>query len=406
MTTTVERPYGLTSLTERLVRLGRVPRPPVVGCGPRGVQPHGRPAARRDRVPRRTRATCRRSSATRPRTASASHPSAPATTRAHRLARRTSSSSKTDRLDTVELDAAALSGPRRCRRQVGVRRPARRRSSDSPRCTARLPTSSIVGYGARRRSRLVRAQARPVHEQHHRHRARHRRRPAARVDADNEPELFWALRGGGGSFGVVTALEFRLFPIAEVYAGALFFPWERSAEVLHAWRDWIETVPDEVTSVGRILQFPPLEDVPVAFRGQGVRGRRTSTRSAGGGGRRAARAAAGARPRDRHRPHGRPRSSSRRCTWTRPTRCRTSVSTSSSAICRTTRSTRSSTAAGPGSGSRLVSAEIRHVGGALGRGGDGNGALDRLPGDVPLLRHRPRFGRGRGGGDEARASTA
>ncbi len=89
-----------------------------------------------------------------------------------------------------------------------------------------------------------------------------------RVDADNEADLFWALRGGGGSFGVVTALEVELFPVAEVYAGILFFPWERSAEVLHAWLDWTATVPDEVTSVGRIMQFPPLPEVPEPFRGQ------------------------------------------------------------------------------------------------------------------------------------------
>jgi FAD/FMN-containing dehydrogenase len=89
-----------------------------------------------------------------------------------------------------------------------------------------------------------------------------------RVDADNDPDLFWALRGGGGSFGVVTALEIQLYPIPEVYAGVLFFPWERSAEVLHAWLDWTATVPDEVTSVGRILQFPPLPELPEALRGQ------------------------------------------------------------------------------------------------------------------------------------------
>ena len=60
----------------------------------------------------------------------------------------------------------------------------------------------------------------------------------------------------------------RLFPLAEVYAGVLFFPWERSAEVLHAWHEWIETVPDEMTSVGRILQIPPIEDVPPPLRGR------------------------------------------------------------------------------------------------------------------------------------------
>jgi FAD/FMN-containing dehydrogenase len=89
-----------------------------------------------------------------------------------------------------------------------------------------------------------------------------------RADAENQADLFWAIRGGGGSFGIVTAIEFALYPIAEVYAGALFFPWERSAEVLQAWRDWTETVPDEVTSLGRILQFPPIPDIPEHLRGR------------------------------------------------------------------------------------------------------------------------------------------
>jgi len=88
-----------------------------------------------------------------------------------------------------------------------------------------------------------------------------------RVDRENEPDLFWALRGGGGAFGVVTAIEFNLFPITEVYAGHLFFPVERAGEVLRAWRDWTETVPDEITSVGRILQLPPIEEIPEPLRG-------------------------------------------------------------------------------------------------------------------------------------------
>jgi FAD/FMN-containing dehydrogenase len=89
-----------------------------------------------------------------------------------------------------------------------------------------------------------------------------------RVDREHDPELFWALRGGGGNFGVVTALEIQLYPIQEVYAGVLFFPWERSREVLHAWLEWTRTVPDEVTSVGRILQFPPLPELPEPLRGE------------------------------------------------------------------------------------------------------------------------------------------
>src|ERR1700761_3448219 len=89
-----------------------------------------------------------------------------------------------------------------------------------------------------------------------------------RTDAEHNPELFWALRGGGGNFGVVTTVEFRLYEVPEVYAGAMFFPWERSAEVLRAWLRWTRTVPDTVTSVGRIMQFPPLPELPEPLRGQ------------------------------------------------------------------------------------------------------------------------------------------
>ena len=58
-----------------------------------------------------------------------------------------------------------------------------------------------------------------------------------RADREHEPDLFWALRGGGGSFGVVTAIELELLPISEIYAGLLWFPLERADEVLHAWRE-------------------------------------------------------------------------------------------------------------------------------------------------------------------------
>jgi FAD/FMN-containing dehydrogenase len=88
-----------------------------------------------------------------------------------------------------------------------------------------------------------------------------------RVDADNDPELFWALRGGGGSFGVVTVVEISLLELESVYAGHLWFPVERAVEVLRAWRDWTETVPEEVTSIGRILQFPPIPEIPEPMRG-------------------------------------------------------------------------------------------------------------------------------------------
>jgi hypothetical protein len=89
-----------------------------------------------------------------------------------------------------------------------------------------------------------------------------------RADAGREPDLFWAVRGGGGSVGVVTALRMRLYPVRDLYAGALFFPIQRSAEVLHAWRAWTGTVPDEVTSLGRILRLPPVPEVPEPLRGR------------------------------------------------------------------------------------------------------------------------------------------
>jgi FAD/FMN-containing dehydrogenase len=89
-----------------------------------------------------------------------------------------------------------------------------------------------------------------------------------RADAGHEPDLFWAVRGGGGSVGVVTALEMTLYPVRQLYAGALFFPIQRSAQVLHAWQAWTGTIPDEVTSLGRILRLPSLPEVPPPLRGR------------------------------------------------------------------------------------------------------------------------------------------
>ena len=91
-----------------------------------------------------------------------------------------------------------------------------------------------------------------------------------RADRDNEPDLFWALRGGGGSFGVVTAVELELFPIQRAYAGVLFYPIERGSEVLQAWRELTQNdrLPDELTTVGRFLRLPPIPDIPEPVRGK------------------------------------------------------------------------------------------------------------------------------------------
>jgi hypothetical protein len=89
---------------------------------------------------------------------------------------------------------------------------------------------------------------------------------ARRVDGETDEDLFWALRGGGGGYAVVTALELRLLPLAEVYAGALVFPAEVGADAVRAYRDWAEEMPDEVTSIVRFLRPPPVPDVPEPLR--------------------------------------------------------------------------------------------------------------------------------------------
>jgi FAD/FMN-containing dehydrogenase len=89
----------------------------------------------------------------------------------------------------------------------------------------------------------------------------------ARVDQEHEPDLFWALRGGNGNFGVVTAIEFAAYPVERLYAGVMFFPFERASEVLHAWTELVPTLPDEMMSWASLLQFPDAPFVPEPVRG-------------------------------------------------------------------------------------------------------------------------------------------
>src|ERR687886_285515 len=91
-----------------------------------------------------------------------------------------------------------------------------------------------------------------------------------RASRHEHADLFWALRGGGGNFGAVVAIEFELIPLRSVYAGMLAFPWERSREVLQAWREWTAEAPETATTSARIMQIPPLPDVPEAFRGRAL----------------------------------------------------------------------------------------------------------------------------------------
>jgi hypothetical protein len=83
-----------------------------------------------------------------------------------------------------------------------------------------------------------------------------------RVDADHEPSLFWAIRGGGGGFGVVTAVEIELFDVAGVWTGADFWAVTDARPLLDTWAAWTTTAPRELTTSFRILRLPPLPGVP------------------------------------------------------------------------------------------------------------------------------------------------
>jgi hypothetical protein len=89
-----------------------------------------------------------------------------------------------------------------------------------------------------------------------------------RADPETNPDLFWALRGGGGSFGIVTELELALYPVAEAYAGWLIWPTEHAVDVLGRWGEWTKDAPEEVTSIGRLFQVPRLPGVPELLRGR------------------------------------------------------------------------------------------------------------------------------------------
>ncbi|MDT0156905.1 FAD-binding oxidoreductase [Microbacterium sp. ARD32] len=87
------------------------------------------------------------------------------------------------------------------------------------------------------------------------------------IDAQHEPETFWALRGGKCEIGVVTELEFELLDLPGFYGGGLFFAGEHIADVLEAFRTWSAGLPDESCASVAILRLPPLPDVPEPLRG-------------------------------------------------------------------------------------------------------------------------------------------
>jgi FAD binding domain/Berberine and berberine like len=88
--------------------------------------------------------------------------------------------------------------------------------------------------------------------------------------AESEPELYWALRGGGGNFGVVTAIDCDVFPQERIYGGASWFPIERVPDVLPAWREWVESLPEEASTSVAVQRLPPLPELPPPLQGASV----------------------------------------------------------------------------------------------------------------------------------------
>jgi FAD binding domain len=88
-----------------------------------------------------------------------------------------------------------------------------------------------------------------------------------RVTADSDPDLFWAIRGGGGDFAIITAAEVALHPAETIYGGRLMWPIEHAAEVLKAFQTVTATAPDELTAWFHLLRFPPLPELPEPIRG-------------------------------------------------------------------------------------------------------------------------------------------
>ncbi|GAA3080557.1 FAD-binding oxidoreductase [Kribbella aluminosa] len=87
-----------------------------------------------------------------------------------------------------------------------------------------------------------------------------------RRNAEDDPDLFWALRGGGGNFGVVTGIEIDLFEVPTIFGGSLSFDLAEYPDAPEVWREWTRTVPEEVTSAIAILPIPDLPQVPAPLR--------------------------------------------------------------------------------------------------------------------------------------------
>jgi FAD/FMN-containing dehydrogenase len=206
-----------------------------------------------------------------------------------------------------------------------------------------------------------------------------------RVDAASEPDLFWAMRGGGGSFALVAAIEFELLPIVEAHAGMLVWPGERGAEILDVWRAWTRDLPDAITSSFRWLQLPPLPEVPEPLRGRPTV---AITAAYDGPAREAAELLAplralGATTLDSFATI--PAADLRRLNGDPEVPTPAHAAHALLADLGDETASRLWAAAGPDARTPLVAVELRHLGGALARVPEGAGALGRLDGEFLLF---------------------
>ena len=177
-----------------------------------------------------------------------------------------------DRLRVDQGDEGTARGPGHSGRPGGGRSPVA--AGDRRRGPARPgpAVGVVVGRGRRRlhagrRDGPPRPAARLRRGPRARHRAGHGRGRGHHGHCAERPDLFWALRGGQGSFGIVTALEFDLVSVPRFYGGALFFTGADIEPVLRAFGAWAPTLPEEVTTSVALLRLPPSDDVPPPLRG-------------------------------------------------------------------------------------------------------------------------------------------
>lgn len=93
---------------------------------------------------------------------------------------------------------------------------------------------------------------------------------AVTASADENPDLFWAMRGGKSGFGIVTSMDFELVELTSLYGGSVFFDAPEIASAFSAWVPWTQTLPESATTSAIILRLPPLEFIPEPLRGKTV----------------------------------------------------------------------------------------------------------------------------------------